>query len=42
MTGAEAIALARRRGVALKVFLGNLRVYSDTPKASLIRVSSDC
>ena len=29
MTGAEAIALARRRGVALEVFLGKLRFRRD-------------
>jgi hypothetical protein len=42
MTGAEAIALARRRGVALGVFLGNLRVYSEgEPDESLVRLLRD-
>ena len=30
MTGTEAIALARRRGVTLEVFLGKLRAYSES------------
>jgi hypothetical protein len=42
MTGAEAIALARRRGVTLGVFLGNLRVYSESePDESLVRLLRD-
>jgi hypothetical protein len=42
MTGAEAIALARRRGVTLEVFLGNLRVYSEgEPDESLVRLLRD-
>ena len=42
MTGAEAIALARRRGVTLRVFLGNLRVYSEgEPDESLVRLLRD-
>jgi hypothetical protein len=42
MTGAEAIALARRRGVTLEVFLGNLRVYSKgEPDESLVRLLRD-
>ena len=37
MTGAEAIALARRCGVTLGVFLGKLRVYSEgEPDESLV------
>jgi hypothetical protein len=37
MTGAEAIALARKRGVTLVVFLGSLRVYSEgEPGESLV------
>jgi hypothetical protein len=39
MTGAEAVALARRRGVALGVFLGNLRAYSESKSdESLVRL----
>jgi hypothetical protein len=39
MTGAEAIAVARTRGVALAVFLDKLRVYSEgEPDESLIRL----
>jgi hypothetical protein len=39
MTGAEAIALARRRGVAPEVFRGKLRVYSEgEPDESLVRL----
>jgi hypothetical protein len=42
MTGAEAIALARRRGVALNVFLGNLRIYSEgEPDEGLVRLLRD-
>jgi hypothetical protein len=42
MTGAEAIALATRRGVTLEVFLGNLRVYSQgEPDESLVRLLRD-
>jgi hypothetical protein len=42
MTGAEAIALARRRGVTLGVFLGKLRVYSEgEPDESLVRLLRD-
>jgi hypothetical protein len=42
MTGAEAIALARRRGVTFGVFLGNLRVYSEgEPDESLVRLLRD-
>ena len=42
MTGAEAIALARRRGVTLEAFLGNLRVYSEgEPDESLVRLLRD-
>jgi hypothetical protein len=42
MTGAEAVALARRRGVTLGVFLGNLRVYSEgEPDESLVRLLRD-
>jgi hypothetical protein len=42
MTGAEAIALARTRGVTLEVFLGNLRVYSEgEPDESLVRLLRD-
>jgi hypothetical protein len=42
MTGAEAIALARRCGVTLGVFLGKLRVYSEgEPDESLVRLLRD-
>jgi hypothetical protein len=42
VTGAEAIALARRRGVTLGVFLGDLRVYSEgEPDESLVRLLRD-
>jgi hypothetical protein len=42
MTGAEAIAVARTRGVALAVFLDKLRVYSEgEPDESLIRLLRD-
>jgi hypothetical protein len=42
MTGVEAIALARRRGVTLEVFLSNLRVYSEgEPDESLVRLLRD-
>jgi hypothetical protein len=42
MTGAEAIALARRRGVAIEVFLGELRVYSEgEPDEILVRLLRD-
>ena len=42
MTGAETIALARRRGVTLGVFLGNIRVYSESePDESLVRLLRD-
>jgi hypothetical protein len=42
VTGAEAIALSRRRGVTLGVFLGKLRVYSEgEPDESLVRLLRD-
>jgi hypothetical protein len=42
MTGAQAIALARRRGVTLEVFLGKLRVYSEgEPDEILVRLLRD-
>jgi hypothetical protein len=42
VTGAEAIALSRRRGVTLGVFLGKLRVYPDgEPDESLVRLLRD-
>jgi hypothetical protein len=42
MTGAEAIALARRRGVTLRVFLGKLRVCSESElDDSLVRLLRD-
>jgi hypothetical protein len=42
MTGAEAIALARRCGVTLEVFLGKLRLRSENePDESLVRLVRD-
>jgi hypothetical protein len=42
MTAAEAIALAKKRGGALGVFLGKLRVYSeDEPDEILVRLLRD-
>jgi hypothetical protein len=41
MTGAEAIALAKRRGVALEVFLDKLRVYSEGEPDGLVKLLRD-
>ena len=42
MTGAEAIALAKTRGVTVGFFLGKLRVYSEgEPDVSLVRLLRD-
>jgi hypothetical protein len=42
MTGEEAIALARRCGVTLEVFLGKLRIRSENePDESLVRLLRD-
>jgi hypothetical protein len=42
MTGAEAVALTKRRGVTLGVVLGKLRVYSEgEPDESLVRLLRD-
>ena len=42
MTGAEIIALAKKRGVAVEVFFGKLRVHAESePDESLVRLLRD-